>query len=223
MDCISVLFITVWTVSQYSSSLLSSLCSPTRGHSCTSARSSGPGGASAGGIVGTRFHWRDHDYDLCEAEWLKLPAAERAYYDAIAPPPGSAANGARQTKAGEGQIKGPIMHIKLGVKRRKRTSQPRCGPGARARNRPNIGYAYGSRECPRRSAERRGERLTRTPLQPVLAAPPQVPPPRARPLMLRGLSPPEPARLAWRLHAARGPLRAARASPRAPRPSRGAA
>ena len=51
-------------------------------------------------IVGTRFHWRDHDYDLCEAEWLKLPAAERASYDAIAPPPGSAANGARQTKAG---------------------------------------------------------------------------------------------------------------------------
>ena len=37
-------------------------------------------------IVGTRYHWRDHDYDLCEAEWLKLPAAERAYYDAIAPP-----------------------------------------------------------------------------------------------------------------------------------------
>ena len=55
-------------------------------------------------IVGTRFHWRDHDYDLCEAEWLKLPAAERAYYDAIAPPPGShagsAANGALQMKAG---------------------------------------------------------------------------------------------------------------------------
>ena len=51
-------------------------------------------------IVGTRYHWRDHDYDLCEAEWLKLPAAERAYYDAIAPPPGSVAKGALQTKAG---------------------------------------------------------------------------------------------------------------------------
>merc|ERR1719218_448071 len=33
-------------------------------------------------IVGTRFHLRGHNYDLCQAEFDKLPDAEKALYDA---------------------------------------------------------------------------------------------------------------------------------------------
>ena len=37
-------------------------------------------------IVGYRYHLRNHDYDLCETEWSRLPAAERSQYDQLAPP-----------------------------------------------------------------------------------------------------------------------------------------
>merc|ERR1719313_1939139 len=37
-------------------------------------------------IIGTRFHLRGHNYDLCQAEFDKLPAAEKLLYEAIAPP-----------------------------------------------------------------------------------------------------------------------------------------
>jgi len=36
--------------------------------------------------VGYRYHLRNHDYDLCETEWSRLPAAERSQYDQLAPP-----------------------------------------------------------------------------------------------------------------------------------------
>ena len=48
-----------------------------------------PGRKCCGGgcpIVGTRFHLRGHNYDLCQAEYDKLPAAEKLLYEAIAPP-----------------------------------------------------------------------------------------------------------------------------------------
>ena len=37
-------------------------------------------------IVGWRFHLIGKDYDLCEAEFNKLPDAEKANYEKIAPP-----------------------------------------------------------------------------------------------------------------------------------------
>merc|ERR1719502_1962872 len=37
-------------------------------------------------IIGTRFHLRGHNYDLCQAEFDKLPANEKLLYEAIAPP-----------------------------------------------------------------------------------------------------------------------------------------
>jgi len=37
-------------------------------------------------IVGTRFHLRGHNYDLCQAEFDKLPASEKLLYDAVPPP-----------------------------------------------------------------------------------------------------------------------------------------
>ena len=43
-------------------------------------------------IIGTRYHLRGHDYDLCQAEFDKIPAAEKPLYDAI-PPPVQAASG----------------------------------------------------------------------------------------------------------------------------------
>jgi len=42
-------------------------------------------------IVGTRFHLRGHNYDLCQAEFDKLPSNEKPLYDAIAPPAANAA------------------------------------------------------------------------------------------------------------------------------------
>ena len=37
-------------------------------------------------LEGVRFHLRDRDYDLCQAEFDKLPSYEQARYDAIVPP-----------------------------------------------------------------------------------------------------------------------------------------
>ena len=37
-------------------------------------------------IVGMRYKLKGHNYDLCEAEFNKLPAAEQAKYDKIDPP-----------------------------------------------------------------------------------------------------------------------------------------
>jgi len=37
-------------------------------------------------IIGTRFHLRGHDFDLCQAEYDKLPSAEKALYEALPPP-----------------------------------------------------------------------------------------------------------------------------------------
>ena len=37
-------------------------------------------------IIGWRFHLIGEDYDLCEAEFSKLPDAEKANYEKIAPP-----------------------------------------------------------------------------------------------------------------------------------------
>ena len=39
-------------------------------------------------IVGMRFHLRGHNYDLCQAEYDKLSAAEQGQYEAIPPPVG---------------------------------------------------------------------------------------------------------------------------------------
>jgi len=38
-------------------------------------------------IVGFRYHLRGHNYDLCEAEFQKLPPKEQANFEKIAPPP----------------------------------------------------------------------------------------------------------------------------------------
>jgi hypothetical protein len=48
-------------------------------------------------IVGMRFHLLGHNYDLCQAEYDKLSAAEKGQYEAIPPPVGGfmgVANGA---------------------------------------------------------------------------------------------------------------------------------
>ena len=37
-------------------------------------------------IVGFRYHLRSEDYDLCQAEYDKLPPSEKSQYDAIPPP-----------------------------------------------------------------------------------------------------------------------------------------
>ena len=34
-------------------------------------------------IVGTRYHLPGQDYDLCQAEWDKLPPQEQATYERI--------------------------------------------------------------------------------------------------------------------------------------------
>merc|ERR1719326_2039574 len=44
-------------------------------------------------IVGTRYHLRGHNFDLCQAEFDKLPHAEKALYKAIPPPGANGANG----------------------------------------------------------------------------------------------------------------------------------
>jgi len=44
-------------------------------------------------ITGIRFHLRGHNYDLCQAEFDKLPEAEKALYTAIPPPPLGGGNG----------------------------------------------------------------------------------------------------------------------------------
>ena len=36
-------------------------------------------------IIGTRYHLRGEDYDLCQEEWDKLPSDEKLKYDAIPP------------------------------------------------------------------------------------------------------------------------------------------
>ena len=38
-------------------------------------------------IVGFRYHLRGHNYDLCDAEYPKLPPKEQACFEKIAPPP----------------------------------------------------------------------------------------------------------------------------------------
>merc|ERR1719274_254068 len=38
-------------------------------------------------IVGFRYHLRGHNYDLCDAEYQKLPPKEQACFEKIAPPP----------------------------------------------------------------------------------------------------------------------------------------
>ena len=37
-------------------------------------------------IIGTRYHLRGHNYDLCEAEFLKLPIEDQAKYEQIVTP-----------------------------------------------------------------------------------------------------------------------------------------
>eukprot|EP00908_Phaeocystis_cordata_P024089 Transcript_6564.p1 GENE.Transcript_6564~~Transcript_6564.p1 ORF type:complete len:669 (-),score=322.57 Transcript_6564:230-2236(-) len=37
-------------------------------------------------IIGTRYHLKGHDWDLCAAEFAKLPDAEKAGFEAIEPP-----------------------------------------------------------------------------------------------------------------------------------------
>jgi len=44
-------------------------------------------------IVGMRYHMRGHNYDLCEAEYNKLPAQEKLLYEMIPPPATRAAAG----------------------------------------------------------------------------------------------------------------------------------
>ena len=43
-------------------------------------------GSGQAPIVGTRFHRTGHDFDLCLAEFAKLPEAEKAQFEAIEPP-----------------------------------------------------------------------------------------------------------------------------------------
>jgi len=44
-------------------------------------------------IVGNRYNLTGHNYDLCEAEYLKLPADEQAKFKKISPPFGTASQG----------------------------------------------------------------------------------------------------------------------------------
>ena len=43
-------------------------------------------GSGQSPIVGTRFHRTGHDFDLCLAEFAKLPEAEKRQFEAIEPP-----------------------------------------------------------------------------------------------------------------------------------------
>jgi len=49
-------------------------------------------------IVGVRYHLKGHDYDLCEAEFMKLDEREKALFVKI-PPPGATAPSAPPTEA----------------------------------------------------------------------------------------------------------------------------
>ena len=50
-------------------------------------------------IVGTRYHLRHTNRDLCEAEWIKLPVEEKAMYEAIHEPiPGTSINTVRDPR-----------------------------------------------------------------------------------------------------------------------------
>ena len=50
-------------------------------------------------IVGTRFHRTGHDFDLCLAEFAKLPEAEKRQFEAIEPPAYRRKSGAQATPA----------------------------------------------------------------------------------------------------------------------------
>merc|ERR1719171_904700 len=53
-------------------------------------------------IVGNRYHLRGHDYDLCQAEFDKLSANEKALYDVIPYPPYQCPRGGAWGGAGAG-------------------------------------------------------------------------------------------------------------------------
>ena len=64
-------------------------------------------------IVGTRFHRTGHDFDLCLAEYAKLPEAEKAQFEAIEPPAyrrktGAAAEGG---EGGGGGKRGRVLVV----------------------------------------------------------------------------------------------------------------
>ena len=46
-------------------------------------------------IVGMRFHLRGHNYNLCQAEYDKLSAADQGLYEAIPPPVGGSLGAAQ--------------------------------------------------------------------------------------------------------------------------------
>ena len=57
-------------------------------------------------IVGTRYHLKGHNWDLCAAEYAKLPEAEKAQFEAIEPPAYRLKSGAADGSKAEAVQKG---------------------------------------------------------------------------------------------------------------------
>lgn len=57
-------------------------------------------------IVGTRYHLKGHNWDLCAAEYAKLPQAEKAQFEAIEPPAYRLKSGAADGSKSEAVQKG---------------------------------------------------------------------------------------------------------------------
>merc|ERR1719198_381794 len=83
-------------------------------------------------IVGPRFKLRGHNYDLCQAEFDKLPEGEKALYDTIPPPVTNAPNVANIASAfvnaavGQGPWR-PHGRCGWGRRRRRRRRRRRLG------------------------------------------------------------------------------------------------
>merc|ERR1719502_1863829 len=70
-------------------------------------------------IVGNRYHLTGHNYDLCEAEYMKLDAKEQAHFRKIPPPAGAAPTpqGAAAAAAGASTAnKNPTHHFNPAAK-----------------------------------------------------------------------------------------------------------
>merc|ERR1719364_65959 len=76
-------------------------------------------------IVGTRYHLKGHNWDLCAAEYAKLSEAEKAQFEAIEPPAYRLKSGAADGSKAEAVQKGfhpgvtrqdrPVPHLRLAL------------------------------------------------------------------------------------------------------------